>query len=282
MINQKKIIESLSEIKTTEEFDQSVLKATIYRKKKTNFFNYKLVKRITLILTILSTFIFTTALAKDFIYECIINVLPIAENSYRKTISILEPVKIKQNNNVSCDDIKTLSSLEKSLEIKLVFDSNKYNEKIEKCNVVTNDQGQVEEVNISVSEFYDFSLENKQIDKEYDENFTLEEYLVWQSKRKKIDLSISFMTDYASDKTKEKFKNIEIISGTATDNNLRGLQETETYFENINTKGYYFISPSRNVPLHKELVFVNNNILYIFSANNLVTIEELLEMIKEF
>ncbi len=42
------------------------------------------------------------------------------------------------------------------------------------------------------------------------------------------------------------------------------------------------IFPSENIPLQKNAIFVNNNILYQFSANKPVSIDELLDIIYDF
>ena len=90
------------------------------------------------------------------------------------------------------------------------------------------------------------------------------------------------MTEYASKKTKREFANIDIITSTGTTEKLKGIEPTEFYAPNINTKGFYFILPSKNIPLEKEVIFVNKNILYNFSANKQVSLEELLKIINSF
>lgn len=273
MINKEQISKALSSIKTSEELDKKILDATIYKQENKNIFS----KKGIIAILILVVFMTTTVFAKDFIYNCILNLINSNDLEYTESISLTNPVNIKNTSDISCDNFSTLSEVETTLGIKFIFDTSKYNEKISKCAIKINNQGYLESLELSILEFYDYSLANKDIDLKLEDNFTQEEYMAWLAKRKMVDLHIAFMTQYASYETKNKFKNYNIIYSTG------GYLEAQEFIaNNINTTGYYFLSPSKNIPLRKELVFVNNNILYEFSANKPVEIEELLNIINEF
>lgn len=278
MIDKEKVTKALNNIKVSEKLDEKILESTIYKSEKKNTYTkFVFSKKILTAVLILLVFTTTTVFAKDFIYNCILNLIQKDDLNYNQNISLTDPVNINENASISCDNISTLSELESALGIKFIFNTSKYNNKINKCDIKTNDNGNIESIEISVLEFYDYSNDNKDIDLEYSEDFTQEEYMAWNSKRKMVDLHITFMTQYASSKTKEEYKNYNIISSTGGH-----LKAQEFFAENINTSGYYFVSPSENIPLRKDLIFVNNNILYEFSANKPVELQELLEIIKEF
>ncbi len=275
MINKQKISDALSKIEASESLDEKVLNSTVYRlnNKTTRTFNKKRIVFTGFIIFFLV--VTTTVFAQEIIFKYILNKKWV-DNQYEQTITITEPVNINPIKNYSCDKVTTLSDLELDLGIKFVFDTSKYNGIVDNCEIKINDSGNIEEVQVSVSEFYDFSKDNEKIDSEYRDDFSQEEYMAWMSKRKIVDLYISFMTPEANDETKEKFKNLgKIISSEEVDN-------IEFFAKNINTEGFYVISPSENIPLRKTAMFVNNNILYQLTANRPVEIEELLDIINQF
>lgn len=272
-------IKSIEKIKVNKDLDTRILNATIYKDRK----NYGFKKKIVVGIILMSLFLGTGVLAKEYISELIFKIIKNNDNSYQNNVEINEPVYILENSKITCTDIESLKDLENSLDIKFVFDSNKYNPKINNCDIKKDENGNIESVKVSALEFYDFTKDNAEIDEEYREDFTKEEYLKWQAQRKEIDVYISFMSEYASKKTKEEFKNIEIIrSSVDLRSGESNMEMIKYYFKNLNTYGYYFIAPSKRIPLQKEVIFVHNNILYEFSGNKMVTIEELLNIIASF
>ena len=274
MNNKEKINKALEKICVSEDLDKKVMDKTINKlDKKNNFkFSYKKVILGTLVISFLMV---TTVFAKDLIYKYVLNKKWVGEQYYQ-SISLTKPVYINDVKNYTCDNFKTLNDMENILGIKFVFDTSKYNGKINKCEIKLNDEGYIEAVNVSVKDFYDYSEDNKEIDAQYKDDFTQEEFYAWEAKRKITEVYIKFMTQYASLETKEEFKEIQMDSSNVETRNY------EFYAKNINTEGYYNLTPSERLALSKFAVFVNNNILYEFYANKLVSIEDLLGIIYEF
>lgn len=272
----KKLNDALSGVTASRELDERVMNSTIYKERKKGFNKYKLETRY---LFIVLAIFFSTAVAvsaKEYIFKYILNKVQIDDGSYQQSVEITKPVNIIQPENYSCDNVTTLSDMEEKLGIKFIFDTKKYNGKIDQCNIKTNDLGKIESVKVRVSEFYDFSKDNYEVDKEYDEDFTEAEYRAWNAKRKMVDIYISFMTPESSEQTKKEFKDLGKMTGTSEIKNVK------FYAENINTEGFYFILPSERIQLSKTAVFTNNNIFYYLEANKKVTIEELLDIINGF
>lgn len=272
MINKQKITKALSKIEASNDLDKRILNSTVYKTEKKIIFNKKNIVFTGFLVFFLTI---TTVFAKEIIFNYILNKKWV-DNQYEQTITITEPITINPIKNYSCDKVTTLSDLESDLGLKFVFDTSKYNGVVDHCEIKVNDSGDIEEVQLSVSEFYDFSKDNEKIDLEYRDDFSQEEYMAWMSKRKIVDIYISFMTSKASEETKEKFKNLgKVTSSEEVDNK-------EFFAKNINTEGFYFVFPSEKIPLRKGAMFVNNNILYQLSANRPVEIEELLDIINHF
>lgn len=273
----RKLNDALAQIEVSEELDKRIINSTIYKEpKKMSFSKYKLATRNLFIILAVFFSMAVVVSAKEYIFKYILNKGQREDGSYQQSVEITTPINILQPKKYTCDNVTTLSDMEEKLGIKFVFDTSKYNETIDKCDIKINDSNEIESVKIRVSEFYDFSKDNYEIDKEYDENFTEEEYRVWNAKRKKVDIYISFMTPAASKQTKKEFKDLGKMTGTSEIKNI------EFYAENINTKGFYFILPSERIQLSKTAVFTNNNIFYYLEANKKVTIDELLDIINEF
>lgn len=273
----KNLNDALSQIEASEELDRRVMNSTINKNlKKIPFSKYKLAMRTLLIILAVFSSMVIVVSAKEYIFKYTLKKGQRDDKSYQQSVEITEPVNIIQPKDYTCDDVTTLSDMEKKLGVKFVFDTKKYNGKIDQCDIKINDLGKIESVKVRVSEFYDFSKDNHETDKEYDENFTEEEYRVWKAKRKNVDIYISFMTPNASNQTKREFKELGKMTGTSEIKNVK------FYAENINTEGFYFILPSEKIQLSKTAVFTNNNIFYYLEANNKVAIEELLDIINEF
>ncbi len=274
MINKENIKKALENIKASSELDEQIFKQTIYKKESKSWHNKIYIKVFsTLVLVFLLTV--TTVFAKDLIYKYILNKKWVGEQ-YHQSISLTKSVYINDVKNYTCDNFKTLNDMENILGMKFVFDTSKYNGEINKCEIKLNDEGYIEAVNVSVKDFYDYSEENKEIDSQYRDDFTQDEFYAWEAKRKITKVYIQFMTQYASLETQEEFKEIEISSSNVETRNY------EFYAKNINTEGYYNLTPSERIPISKDALFVNNNILYQFYANRSVSIEELLGIIYEF
>ncbi len=274
MNNKEKIKEALSKIYVSESLDKKIMDETINKINKKKNYNYFNKKIIIATLTIFFLTI-TTVFAKDLIYKYVLNKKWVGEQYYQ-SISLTNPVYINDVKNYTCDNFKTLNDMENVLGIKFVFDTSKYNDEINKCEIKLNDEGYIEKVKVSVKDFYDYSEDNKEIDSQYREDFTQEEFYAWEAKRKITEVYIQFMTQYASLETKEEFKEIQMDSSNVETKNY------EFYAKNINTEGYYNLTPSERIALSKHVVFVNNNILYYFYANSQVSIEDLLGIIYEF
>ncbi len=274
MINKEDIKKALENIKANSSLDEKVFNQTVYKKESKSWHNKIYIKVFTAVALVFLLTV-TTVFAKDLIYKYVLNKKWVGEQYYQ-SISLTKPVYINDVKNYTCDNFKTLNDMENILGMKFVFDTSKYNGEINKCEIKLNDEGYIEMVNVSVKDFYDYSEENKEIDSQYRDDFTKEEFYAWEAKRKITEVYIEFMTQYASLKTKEEFKEIQMDSSNVETRNY------EFFAKNINTEGYYNLTPSERIPLSKHAVFVNNNILYYFYANNQVSIEELLGIIYEF
>lgn len=277
MITKQALGEAFSNICASKSFDERVLKATVYKSKKSCTSKKIIyVKKSLITAIVLLCFIATGVTAKEIVHKYILNKEKINEEIYKQSVELDYPVTVIQDNDNSCDNLKSIEDIEKKLGVNFVFNFQKYNYIIDKCDIKKDEKENIESVKVTITEFYDFSEDNKEIDEKFNENFTVEEYMYWNSKRKIITLSISFMTQSASKNTKEEFKNLEEVRGNTELNN------TEFYIKSLNTYGFYFILPSERVALSKTAIFIHENILYELTANSQVTIEELLEIINQF
>lgn len=215
-------------------------------------------------------------LASDLIHKYILTKTIDEDGWNEQYVELNNPVNIKQDNNVTCDNITNLKDLEEGLGIKFVFDTEKYNSQINKCDIRYNESGKIESVEVSVFGFVDFDEYNKTIDPNYKANITNSNFMERNEELKILDVSIAFKTPYASDETNEEFKKIgKIISNYKPEN-------VEFYLPNINTYGYYNTFPSKYIDLSKDAIFVHNNIFYYFGGNNKVTLDELLDLLNKF
>ena len=268
---------AFNEIHASNELKENILNKTI--RKKEEYFTIKKIPKFALTLII----IFGIALigcggvlASDLIQKYILREKEVSEGVWiEQFVEITEGIKINDN-NVNCDNVKNLAELEERLGIEFVFDTKKYNTDITRCDITYNEEGKIESVNASIYLFYDFPEYNFKIIENYRENLMSENVLEINNDLKTLSLEIRFMTEYASEKTKEEFANLE-VQGRFYDNYRK-----EYFLSNIATYGFYTAGPGKYVHFQKEFCFVHNNIFYRFVGNHPTNYEEILEILESF
>lgn len=267
-----------NEISASKELKNKIIKQTI-KKDEEKFVLKKEIPRYAFILII----VFSIALigcggvlASDLIQKYILKTN--TEDNYiiNQYLEITNPVDIKNYTDDPCENTKKLSELEKKLGIKFVFETDKYNTDIGKCEVKYNSAGKIESIDITVRGFFDFADYNSQIDANFKENITSEKYWERNNDLKILDLYITFMTKEASEETKNKYANFEV------ENRRIDTEITEFYLSNINTYGFFLPSPNKRLDFSRSIYFVYDNILYAFFTNKPLQAEEVVELLKTF
>ena len=273
------IANTLNKVKASKDLDNKILDATVNKKDNKLFELQKSFfrKKSVLIIVIAFFSVITVVAASEYVQRYILNKTVDEDGWFKQTVELSGPVIINQNNDVTCDNITNLQDLEEKLGIEFVFNPEEYNSQINRCDIRYNDTGEIESVEISIFGFYNFDDYNRKIDPNYKENITNSNYMERNRKLKMLDVLIAFITPVASQETKEELgsKLGKIISNYEPEN-------TEFYLSNINTYGYYNISPTKNIPLSKDAIFVYDNFFYHFTGNRPVTIEEILEILNKF
>lgn len=267
-----------NEISASKELKSKIIKQTI-KKDEEKFVLKKEIPRYAFILII----VFSIALigcggvlASDLIQKYILKTN--TEDNYiiNQYLEITNPVDIKNYTDDPCENTKKLRELEKKLGIKFVFETDKYNTDIGKCEVKYNSAGKIESIDITVRGFFDFADYNSQIDANFKENITSEKYWKRNNDLKILDLYITFMTKEASEETKNKYANFEV------ENRRIDTEITEFYLSNINTYGFFLPSPNKRLDFSRSIYFVYDNILYVFFTNKPLQAEEVIELLKTF
>lgn len=267
-----------NEISASKELKNKIIKQTI-KKDEEKFVLKKEIPRYAFILII----VFSIALigcggvlASDLIQKYILKTN--TEDNYiiNQYLEITNPVDIKNYTDDPCENTKNLRELEKKLGIKFVFETDKYNTDIGKCEVKYNSAGKIESIDITVRGFFDFADYNSQIDANFKENITSEKYWKRNNDLKILDLYITFMTKEASEETKNKYANFEV------ENRRIDTEITEFYLSNINTYGFFLPSPNKRLDFSRSIYFVYDNILYVFFTNKPLQAEEVVELLKTF
>lgn len=267
-----------NEISASKELKSKIIKQTI-KKDEEKFVLKKEIPRYAFILII----VFSIALigcggvlASDLIQKYILKTN--TEDNYiiNQYLEITNPVDIKNYTDDPCENTKKLRELEKKLGIKFVFETDKYNTDIGKCEVKYNSAGKIESIDITVRGFFDFADYNSQIDANFKENITSEKYWKRNNDLKILDLYITFMTKEASEETKNKYANFEV------ENRRIDTEITEFYLSNINTYGFFLPSPNKRLDFSRSIYFVYDNILYVFFTNKPLQAEEVVELLKTF
>ncbi len=273
------IANTLNKVKASNELDKKIFDSTINKQNSKLFVLQKpfFRKQTALIIVIAFFSVITIVAASEYVQRYILNKTIDEDGWFKQTVELSEPVIIDQNNNVTCDNITNLQDLEEKLRIEFAFNPEEYNSQINKCDIRYNDIGEIESVEVSVFGFYNFDDYNKKIDSNYKEDITNPNFMERNEKLKILDVSIAFITPFASQETKEELKS---KLGRVTSNYEP--ENTEFYLPNINTYGYYNIFPTKNIPLSKNAIFVYNNIFYNFSGNRPITIEEILKILNKF
>ena len=273
------IANTLNKVKASKDLDNKILDATVNKKDNKLFELQKSFfrKKSVLIIVIAFFSVITVVAASEYVQRYILNKTVDEDGWFKQTVELSGPVIINQNNDVTCDNITNLQDLEEKLGIEFVFNPEEYNSQINRCDIRYNDTGEIESVEISIFGFYNFDDYNRKIDPNYKENITNSNYMERNRKLKMLDVLIAFITPVASQETKEELgsKLGKIISNYEPEN-------TEFYLSNINTCGYYNISPTKNIPLSKDAIFVYDNVFYHFTGNRPVTTEEILEILNKF
>mgnify|MGYP006939886447 CR=1 FL=1 len=267
-----------NEISASKELKNKIIKQTI-KKDEEKFVLKKEIPRYAFILII----VFSIALigcggvlASDLIQKYILKTN--TEDNYiiNQYLEITKPVDIKNYTDDPCENARNLRELEKKLGIKFVFETDKYNTDIGKCEVKYNSAGKIESIDITVRGFFDFADYNSQIDANFKENITSEKYWERNNDLKILDLYITFMTKEASEETKNKYANFEV------ENRRIDTEITEFYLSNINTYGFFLPSPNKRLDFSRSIYFVYDNILYVFFTNKPLQAEEVVELLKTF
>lgn len=267
-----------NEISASKELKNKIIKQTI-KKDEEKFVLKKEIPRYAFILII----VFSIALigcggvlASDLIQKYILKTN--TEDNYiiNQYLEITNPVDIKNYTDDPCENTKKLRELEKKLGIKFVFETDKYNTDIGKCEVKYNSAGKIESIDITVRGFFDFADYNFQIDANFKENITSEKYWERNNDLKILDLYITFMTKEASEETKNKYANFEV------ENRRIDTEITEFYLSNINTYGFFLPSPNKRLDFSRSIYFVYDNILYVFFTNKPLQAEEVVELLETF
>lgn len=267
-----------NEISASKELKSKIIKQTI-KKDEEKFVLKKEIPRYAFILII----VFSIALigcggvlASDLIQKYILKTN--TEDNYiiNQYLEITNPVDIKNYTDDPCENTKKLRELEKKLGIKFVFETDKYNTDIGKCEVKYNSAGKIESIDITVRGFFDFADYNSQIDANFKENITSEKYWERNNDLKILDLYITFMTKEASEETKNKYANFEV------ENRRIDTEITEFYLSKINTYGFFLPSPNKRLDFSRSIYFVYDNILYAFFTNKPLQAEEVVELLKTF
>ena len=273
------IANTLNKVKASNELDKKIFDSTINKQNSKLFVLQKpfFRKQTALIVVIAFFSVITIVAASEYVQRYILNKTIDEDGWFEQTKELSEPVIIDQNNNVTCDNITNLKDLEEKLGIEFVFNPEEYNSQINKCDIRYNDIGEIESVELSVFGFYNFDDYNKKIDPNYKENITNSNYMERNEKLKILDVLIAFITPVASQETKEELESKlgKVISNYEPEN-------TEFYLPNINAYGYYNISPTKNIPLSKDAIFVYDNVFYHFAGNRPITIEEILKILNKF
>lgn len=273
------IANTLNKVKASNELDKKIFDSTINKQNSKLFVLQKpfFRKQTALIIVIAFFSVITIVAASEYVQRYILNKTIDEDGWFKQTVELSEPVIIDQNNNVTCDNITNLQDLEEKLRIEFAFNPEEYNSQINKCDIRYNDIGEIESVEVSVFGFYNFDDYNKKIDSNYKEDITNPNFMERNEKLKILDVSIAFITPFASQETREELKSKlgRVKSNYEPEN-------TEFYLPNINTYGYYNIFPTKNIPLSKNAIFVYNNIFYNFSGNRPITIEEILKILNKF
>ena len=273
------IANTLNKVKASNELDKKIFDSTINKQNSKLFVLQKSFfrKQTALIIVIAFFSVITIVAASEYVQRYILNKTIDEDGWFKQTVELSEPVIIDQNNNVTCDNITNLQDLEEKLRIEFAFNPEEYNSQINKCDIRYNDIGEIESVEVSVFGFYNFDDYNKKIDSNYKEDITNPNFMERNEKLKILDVSIAFITPFASQETREELKS---KLGRVKSNYVP--ENTEFYLPNINTYAYYNIFPTKNMPLSKNAIFVYNNIFYNFSGNRPITIEEILKILNKF
>lgn len=266
----RKLNDALEQIKASDELDKRVMNSTIYKEqKKMSFSKYKLAYSFCIFILVM--FISSTVvLAATYIYKYVLNVRQDSEGNYEQTLVVKEPVNINDVDNYRCSKGNSLEEIGENLGIKFM-NNNKYNDIIDKCDVQINEEGKIESMSLYIYDYVDYSKENKKI-KGYDDDFdnNVSGYL----KGKHIGLTISFMTQNASNDVKEKFTNLNMVE-TGTEMEIKEIKFNDL---NIIAHSYSPIRPEKN-RFFTYVVFVHNNIVYTFQGYR-VSVEDIINVIQ--
>lgn len=269
-MNKNKKFQFFDSLQTSEELRQKILDKTINNNVVKHKFNIRKIPKLAYALSILLAIIFvgcTGALAFGLINTDLIKTTIGDDGNVYQTFELDEPVIINDVKNFKCKGI-SLEEIGNSLGLQFAHDP-KYNDIVDNCDIKTNEEGKVELVELYIYDHKDYSEENNKIEG-YDSNF--ENAIGWH-KGKHLGLTISFITQYATDEVKEEFaKSNETMTPHPMDTKvveLNNLGVTAYTYEPAHTKGRFFTF----------VVFEQNNILYNYDGYRL-QLDDLIDFVQ--
>lgn len=272
MKNNKKL-QFFDNLQTSENLKQKILNQTINNDEFDSNVRIKKMPKLAYgfcVLILVSFISCAVVFAATYIHSYVLNIRKDDEGNYHQTLVVKETISIKDVDNFSCGKNNSLKEIGDTLGIQFV-NNTKYNNLIDNCDVQINKDGKIESMSLYVYEYVDFSKENNKID-EYDSNI---DNAIGYFKGKHIGLTISFMTQNASDEVKEKFTNLNEVV-TSQEMEVKEIKLTNL---NVIAHSYRPIRSERN-RFFTYVVFVHNNIVYTFSGYR-VSVEDIINVIQE-
>lgn len=270
-MNKNKKFQFFDSLQTSEKLKQKILDQTINDCKFKSKPVLTRMQKLAFTLSILFVISFVSCigvLAVEIINTHLLKTTVGNDGNFYQTFELDNPVIINDVKNFKCKGI-SLEEIGDSLGIEFIIDS-RFNNIVDNCEIKTNKEGKLESAHLYIYDHKDYSEENNKIE-EYDSNF--ENAIGWL-KGKHLSLNISFMTQYASNDTKEEFKKLnETMTPYPMDTKLIEL-------DNLGVTAYTYEPANRNPGrFFTFVVFEKDNILYNYGGYRLL-IDDLVNTIR--
>lgn len=255
---------------TSEELKQKVLNQTIYKEKEKG--NIKKIPKLayTLGVIVLISFISCVGvIAAEYINKMVINkTYDEKERTYHQTFSTDGTVEINDVSNLNCKG-KNLKKIGDTLGLQFIY-VHSQNNIVNNCDIKRNEKYKIESIHMYINDYKDFSEENSKI-KNYDSNpDNISDYM----NGKHIGLGIDFMTQNASDETKNEFQALyEAQTG-------KELAVKEIRLEKLNVIAYAYEPLRPGTGRWSTFVtFEYHNIVYNFEGYR-ISLEYLIDFVQ--
>lgn len=271
MKNRDKIKSIYNNILVSEELDNKILNETIYKEK---FNNKKLILKYAIIFIVFASFTTIGVVAKDYIKEYFVSFKEDKENNKAElNITIKDKVKISKNGDLKCNENLTIKEIENHLGIKLL-NPQFYNKDTftKDCEIIRNIDGKIRRV--------------KMIN---DDSFPTNEIYQTNKSKKRFEMGIEFMTNYAEQDDEKYFSEKWLVKASGV-MPKEGIEEKiENYFIKNLKVNAIIINATRIIGNKYEVespdfpiniaYFVYNGVFYSFTGQNFTT-EELIQVLE--